>query len=486
VAGCNIRALPITPREAFLFSRIDGTLNETDLAAMTGFEADVVRVSVDRLVALGAVQIDPRDATRGSSPQITEGATAAQAQAPRASRMQFRPPRYDVRDLDEPADLDLERKRKVLEFHAQLSEFNYYALLGLSEGCEKKEIKRAYYAIAPDFHPDRFYGKNLGSFKAKMEAIFGQLTFAYETLASPERRAEYDAYLASQQQTQSMEELLQAPAPTEVEPEMRASPGPTVSIPPTPATLPLHTPRPSPPLGTPAGGTPMPTRSPEATERARREALARKLGVRGSLSPEGRRTTPPPTASSSEAAAQELKRRHANAVNESRKAQVQRYVDAAKTALKMNPAAAANAYRLALTLDPENVEIARAHQETAQIAAAALADGYLKQGDYESRIGQWVEAARSYTRAATGMPSDPQVLLRAGNALLKASGDLRQAADFAKRAVGLTPRRIEPRVTLIEIYLAAGMPLAARKEIDAAREIAPHDDRINELSKRLK
>jgi predicted TPR repeat methyltransferase len=74
----------------------------------------------------------------------------------------------------------------------------------------------------------------------------------------------------------------------------------------------------------------------------------------------------------------------------------------------------------------------------------------------------------------------------AAHALLKAASDLRQAGEFAKRAVALAPRWIEPRLVLVEVYLAAGMPLAARRELEAAREIAPRDDRINELSKRLR
>jgi curved DNA-binding protein CbpA len=490
VAGRDIRSLPLSPREAFLLSRIDGSLNESDLATLTGFDPQGVSASIDRLIALGAVELDPRDqaAARGSGPVLNEKGTPPRspAQTSRPSQTQFRTIRYDARELDEPSDLDLERKRRVLEVHAQLGQVDYYTLLGIAEGCEKKDIKRAYYAIGPDFHPDRFYGKNLGSFKAKMEAIFGQLTFAYETLASPERRAEYDAYLATQKQTRSMEELLSAavtPGGGDIASAMMAPAMPVIPMAPTPIKSEIE---PSmPPMATPVYGTPIP-RSPEA-ERARREALARKLGVgRGSLAPEGRRSTPPPGAGNSEAAAQELKRRHDAALGGGRRAQVERYVEAARAALKTNPAAAANAYRLALTLDPNDPYIAAAHKEAAGIAAAALADGYLKQAEYESRTGHLAEAARSYSRAAAGMPTDASVLLRAADALLKSSGDLRQAADFAKRAAALTPKRVEPRITLIEILQAAAMPLAAKRELDLAREIAPHDDRIVELSKRLK
>ena len=118
--------------------------------------------------------------------------------------------------------------------------------------------------------------------------------------------------------------------------------------------------------------------------------------------------------------------------------------------------------------------------------AVALADGYLKQGDYESRNGQWLEAVRSYVKAAAGMPSDASVMQKAAHALMKSSGDMHRAADFAKKAVALSPKRIDPRVVLIEVYIAAGLPLAAKRELEQARQIAPQDDRIAELSRRLK
>ncbi len=127
-----------------------------------------------------------------------------------------------------------------------------------------------------------------------------------------------------------------------------------------------------------------------------------------------------------------------------------------------------------------------AHRDAARVAAVALADGYLRQGDYESRNGQWLEAARSYVKAAAGMPSDASVMQKAAHALVKSSGDMHRAADFAKKAVALLPKRIEPRVVLIEVYIAAGLPLAAKRELEQARQIAPQDDRIADLSRRLK
>ena len=490
VAGRDIRSLPLTPPDAFLLSRIDGLMNEAELAALTGFDLAVVVATINRLASFGAVEFD-RASETVEKPKADDGAAASfpPPQQPLRVSQTFRYSQTNMRaivgdppDFAQVSDLDNDRKRKVVDTYARLAMIDYYGLLGVSASADRKDIKRAYYAIAPDYHPDKFYGKNLGSFKPMMEAIFGQLTFAYETLTSVERRAEYDAYLSAQAQTRTMEELLRgATSPATSVPPL--SPGPipvSPSVPPDAAAVKSDPARPAVPSSSP------PTS--RDSDRARREALARKLGIsRGSFPPDVRRSAPPNEPSASrEAAAQELKRRHDLIAAEKRRSQAKRYVEAGAAALKDNPAAAANAYRLALALDPENPEIVRAHREATQQAAIALADGYLKQGDYESRNRQWSGAARSYARAVAGMPEDPIVLQKAAHAALKAGTDLRVAAEFAKRAVALAPTQIENRITLIEAYLGAGFAAGAKRELEAAREIAPRDDRIAELSKRLK
>jgi curved DNA-binding protein CbpA len=471
--------MPLNPREAFLLSRIDGTLTEADLCSLTGFDPATVSACLDRLAALGAIEISaPANATeRVSQPQFNARNRLGGA---RVSQTQVRAP-AEGGETDEVVDLDPDRKQKVLDLHPKLSELDYYELLGISEGAEKKDIKRAYYAVAPNYHPDRFYGKKLGSFKAKMEVIFAQLTFAYETLTSADRRAEYDAYLSTQKQTRSMEELLRTATASEIDLGSLGRGADTLietSVPVTPA----------PPGGESAAPNEAGSGRTRETDRARREALARKLGVTRSSNPpsDGRASVPPVSQASIRAAQQELKRRHDVIAGDGRRSQSRRYVEAANASITTNPAAAANALRIALTIEPDNPEIAVAYRDAARLAAVALADGYLKQGDYESRNNQWLEASRSYAKAAAGMPDNPSVMQKAAQSLLKSGNDMHQAADFAKKAVALAPKRIEARLVLIEVYIAAGLPLAAKRELELAREIAPRDDRMMELSKRLK
>src|SRR5450631_2326946 len=101
----------------------------------------------------------------------------------------------DPPELAENVDLSVEERRYVLDAHAKLSTLSHYALLQVARDAEKKEIKRAYFRLVNLVHPDRFFGKSLGSYKAKMEALLSRLSLAYETLSVAERRAAYDLEL---------------------------------------------------------------------------------------------------------------------------------------------------------------------------------------------------------------------------------------------------------------------------------------------------
>ena len=45
---------------------------------------------------------------------------------------------------------------------------------------------------------DRYFGKNVGSFKPKLEKVFARLTESYNVLSRNQSRTEYDAYLRAQ------------------------------------------------------------------------------------------------------------------------------------------------------------------------------------------------------------------------------------------------------------------------------------------------
>jgi curved DNA-binding protein CbpA len=101
----------------------------------------------------------------------------------------------DPPELSEDVDVDMETRRYILDTHAQLDRINYYAMLGVNRAAEKKAIKDAYFRLAGLVHPDRYFGKKLGSYKPKMEQVFARISLAYDTLSKNKARAEYDAQL---------------------------------------------------------------------------------------------------------------------------------------------------------------------------------------------------------------------------------------------------------------------------------------------------
>lgn len=101
----------------------------------------------------------------------------------------------DPPELQEDVDLDMEHRRYILDAHAQLERLNHYALLGVNRAADQKAVKAAYFRLAGLVHPDRYFGKRLGSYKPKMELLFTHITAAYETLSKAKTRAEYDVRL---------------------------------------------------------------------------------------------------------------------------------------------------------------------------------------------------------------------------------------------------------------------------------------------------
>jgi curved DNA-binding protein CbpA len=99
-------------------------------------------------------------------------------------------------DTDD-VDIDVELRRYVTEVCARLDEIDHYALLEVPRDADAKTVKRAYFRLAGLLHPDRFFGKRLGSYKVGLLTVFERVTVAYEALGTPERRTEYDASLGT-------------------------------------------------------------------------------------------------------------------------------------------------------------------------------------------------------------------------------------------------------------------------------------------------
>lgn len=521
VPGTDLRGLPISPAEAFVVSRIDGSTSISELAEETGKSPEEVQELLERLVALGAVSLDepPRSQERRHSPPgprpsgafrlspIVETNAVGEQQHPAASL-------YDPAELDEAVDIDLPRRRRILDLYYRLDQLDHYQLFGVDQAVDKKAIKNAYFEVVNVFHPDRYFGKDVGSFKAKLEKVFARLTESYDVLSRNASRAEYDAYLRAQSKTRAFdagqvesaahqaalqEVMRRIQAEASVENRGRSMPVPSASMPP-PSAPPAHqsvTPSPNAPPRASSNPALRPSSSLRPSDpEVRRRALARKLGrapqVEGKEPPsdaeleEQRQHAAQEGVQRQEWAADELKRRYQDRVHAARDRQVEVYTTAAQRALdKGDHVGASNALRIAVSLAPDDTELALRLNEVAGRAKHELAASYLEQAEYEERDEKWLAAAQSYSRALVGRP-EPKIYDKVAQCLLAGEGNLREAGEAAKRAVLAHPDNARFRVTLARFYVKAGMKQSAEGELSRAATLAPTDDKVTDWIRRLK
>ena len=375
------------------------------------------------------------------------------------------PPPNEPVELAEEVDLDLEKKRRILELYERLDEMSYYDLLGVPFDADKKQVKGAYYKLAPEFHPDSYFRKNLGSYKPKIEAIFTRITLAHDVLTARQRRAEYDAYLDQAVRNRSLEDALARSEQEARAVEEQIERAVRATAPPEPPPAPER---------------------PALSAEQRREILARRLTGQNFARLQARHhqsgangsPAPPPVDSpeAKRAAAQTLKARYDAAKAEALRVRITNYQKVAEAAILENDfAKAANSYRIAAHLAPDDAALQRRSDEVQRLAAAALAAGYLKQAAYEEHEGRWADASLSYARAAEGRPDDAFAHERAGFATIKSGGSARRAVEYARRAVELQPQNPDNRITLARAYLAAGFGVSALAELDRALASGPMD-----------
>jgi tetratricopeptide (TPR) repeat protein len=460
VIGLDLRSLPLGPEEAFVVSRVDGTSTVAEIQASTGLPSAVVTSSLERLLALGAIRFDGNSPPGGQGPQ---------------------PPIPSPPDAEEATDLDPERRALILKTHSRLGELDHYELLGVDPTADRKTIKATYFKVASVFHPDRYYGKNLGGYKAKLEAIFERFTQAERVLSDPGARAEYDGYLARQRNTRDLEQALGAPlagkpAPLAVSPIEQVLAGPASTK--------------SPAIETSKGaGTPQPRErvsSPPSEQRKR--ALARKLRG-GSLSPASRSQQIPavqPPERPSNSGHDELKRLYEQRSQASRDAKVEQHLSAATAALQdKKPIVAAAQLRAAENLGVTDRQLVARIDGVRRQLAEEMADSYLEQARYEEKAGRLTEAAVSYQKAAEGKPAAVSYC-GAARCLLESEGDLHRAADLARKAVGLAPENAQVRLILARVFVAAGMHTSALNALEQASGLAPNDTNIRNWLRRLR
>ncbi len=166
----------MSPAEGFLLSRIDGHTPWKFLLQVGGLTPDEVDGQLRTWIEEGLIVVPDNGEVAHSGddekPETPSG---------RGSGVEA--------DVEPGLDLPVELQRQILEFDATLNR-PYHQLLGVARDAESSEIKRAYFALSKQYHPDRYFRIEIGDFGIRLDRIFKKIVEAYELLSDPATRSE--------------------------------------------------------------------------------------------------------------------------------------------------------------------------------------------------------------------------------------------------------------------------------------------------------
>ena len=85
---------------------------------------------------------------------------------------------------------------RIEEMYKKCGTLGYYEVLGVGKDASSEGIKKAYYKLSKEFHPDRHFYFPAHDIKGKLMKILSYTTEAYETLSHPGKRVEYNVSLS--------------------------------------------------------------------------------------------------------------------------------------------------------------------------------------------------------------------------------------------------------------------------------------------------
>jgi Flp pilus assembly protein TadD len=195
-SGCDPTLMTLSSEEGFLLSRVDGHTPWRLLREIGGMDADEADLCLEGWLATGLVEVsgmaDPPKRERRVQPR-----TSDPAEQLRVSSQPSGPVEIDESLLDDSLDIDVDVQRRILIFEAGLGR-SYYELLDVTQEADAKQVKKAYFKLSKEFHPDRYFRREIGGYAARLDTIFKKVLEAHEILSDPKLRAEFESSAVAQ------------------------------------------------------------------------------------------------------------------------------------------------------------------------------------------------------------------------------------------------------------------------------------------------
>ncbi len=303
-------------------------------------------------------------------------------------------------------------RAEIDRLHACAKGGNHYGMLGLSPEVEAADIQAAYYQLSRDWHPDRHYRRELGDYRDKLEYVFVHITKAYKTLSNKDDRRRYhrdnkpliEAARLDAAKASSSAETTDAPQRKKrrrkLTPEQRA-----------------------------------------ARERAKKRMAQKKMDPRTR-------------------AIRKLKEQARG-----RNSRAKRYFDQGQTDYNEgNIAKAVSSLHLAVQFDPNNKEYRALYELARSEASSSASVQFMQAGESAESFQNYKEAMYHYQRACDQNPTDGLPYYRLAHLVIRLENDQRKALSLLRTAATKSPKNVEIRLELADLYLNLGMGLNAGRE----------------------
>jgi DnaJ domain len=144
-----------------------------------------------------------RNARPASDPPSTASSSSSSSSAPQVIAIPLDTTLPDPSDLELAvlaAELDVtEADRRTILAMARRIGSDPWTILGVARGTDPNALKKIYFRLSKDVHPDRHYGKRLGPLASILSNVFESVSRSYTTLTEAKKQRERNATASSPQ-----------------------------------------------------------------------------------------------------------------------------------------------------------------------------------------------------------------------------------------------------------------------------------------------
>jgi len=188
--SADLTCVSVSVQEAFLLSRVDQGTTVEEICLVSGMSEAQTKELIDSLHHRGILLLG--DEAPRKIQQHPGAASSSVDNGPMSCTQEIEDSRdVQLSESQKGWDLPDHVRQRILSFHQQMEELDYFELLGIQPTREMKRIRRAYFRRSKEFHPDRYFKKNLGEVQEALLQIFKKIRQAYEFLKDEKPREQY-------------------------------------------------------------------------------------------------------------------------------------------------------------------------------------------------------------------------------------------------------------------------------------------------------